>query len=65
MNKKIFHPLKVEKYLENFHTHPKEHLRVGGLAIEKGKDGISIKCQQGLLIMTVSCHVPVLTFQVQ
>ena len=38
-NKKIFHPLKVEKYLENFHTHPKDHLGVGGLASEKGKDG--------------------------
>ena len=41
-NKKFFHPLKVEKYLENFHTHPKEHQRVGGLAILKGKEGISL-----------------------
>ena len=51
-NKKFFHPLKVEKYLENFHTQPKEHQRVAGLAMEKGKDG------KGLLIMTISCHVP-------
>ena len=31
-NKKFFHPLKVEKYIENFHTHPKEHQRVRGRA---------------------------------
>ena len=40
-NKKIFHPLKVEKYLENFHTHPKEDQRVRALAIEKGKHLVS------------------------
>ena len=52
LEQKKFYPLKVEKYLENFHTHPTEHQRV----CWKGYGWEGITDNDSLMPCTCACH---------